>query len=112
VKGKQMQKTLQNFNDEMNLVPQPIREDEGGTDPGPRNVLSELTCAVTVDSKEADMAINTRRGTVQKVSHPQSFFRYLGSDRLSMNRAGAMWSTIKGGLVILIVLNSAHARGL
>ena len=34
-----MQKTSQNLNDEMNLDPQPIRENEGGTDPGPRNVL-------------------------------------------------------------------------
>ena len=50
------------------------------------------------------MAIDTRRGTVQKVSLSQSLFRYPGSDRLSMNRAGAMWWAIKGGLVILIVL--------
>ena len=50
------------------------------------------------------MAIDTRRGTVQKVSLSQSLFRYPGSVRLSMNRAGAMWWAIKGGLVILIVL--------
>src|SRR2546429_9307608 len=33
-----MQKTSQQDNDKMNQVPQPIRGDEGGTDPGPRNV--------------------------------------------------------------------------
>jgi len=33
-----MQKTSQQDNDKMNQVPQPIRGNEGGTDPGPRNV--------------------------------------------------------------------------
>src|SRR6266568_5168847 len=33
-----MQKTSQNHSDDMNRVPQPIRGNEGGTDPGPRNV--------------------------------------------------------------------------
>src|SRR5437588_1350156 len=33
-----MQKTSQQPNDELNRVPQPIRGNEGGTDPGPRNV--------------------------------------------------------------------------
>ena len=33
-----MQKTSQQDNDELNQVPQPIRGNEGGTDPGPRNV--------------------------------------------------------------------------
>jgi oxalate decarboxylase len=33
-----MQKTSQNLSDDMNQVPQPIRGNEGGTDPGPRNV--------------------------------------------------------------------------
>src|SRR2546421_11713577 len=33
-----MQKTSQNHSDDMNQVPQPIRGNEGGTDPGPRNV--------------------------------------------------------------------------
>jgi oxalate decarboxylase len=33
-----MQKTSQQDNDQMNQVPQPIRGNEGGTDPGPRNV--------------------------------------------------------------------------
>ncbi len=33
-----MQKTSQQDNDKMNRVPQPIRGNEGGTDPGPRNV--------------------------------------------------------------------------
>src|SRR5437764_29723 len=50
------------------------------------------------------MAIDARPGTIQKVSLPQSLFRYLGSDRLTMNRAGAMCCSIKGGLVILVVL--------
>src|SRR5690349_18974572 len=50
------------------------------------------------------MAIDTRHGTVKKVSLPQSLFRYPGSVRFSMNRAGAMWWAIKGGLVIQIVL--------
>jgi oxalate decarboxylase len=34
-----MVKFLQKRRDEMNQVPQPIREKEGGTDPGPRNIL-------------------------------------------------------------------------
>src|SRR5215470_6355306 len=34
-----MQKNSHDLNDVMNLVSQPIRENEGGTDPGPRNVL-------------------------------------------------------------------------
>jgi oxalate decarboxylase len=34
-----MVKFLQKHRDEMNQVPQPIREKEGGTDPGPRNIL-------------------------------------------------------------------------
>jgi hypothetical protein len=50
------------------------------------------------------MAIDTRRGTVQKVSLPQSLFRYPGSVQLSMNRADAMFWAINSGLVILIVL--------
>src|SRR2546425_12309184 len=33
-----MQKTSQQHNDQLNQVPQPIRGNEGGTDPGPRNV--------------------------------------------------------------------------
>jgi oxalate decarboxylase len=33
-----MQKTSQQHNDQPNRVPQPIRGNEGGTDPGPRNV--------------------------------------------------------------------------
>src|SRR5437763_14299527 len=33
-----MQKTSQQDNDKMNQVPQPIRGNEGGADPGPRNV--------------------------------------------------------------------------
>jgi oxalate decarboxylase len=33
-----MQKTSQHDNDKLNRVPQPIRGNEGGTDPGPRNV--------------------------------------------------------------------------
>ena len=33
-----MQKTSQQDNDKMNGVPQPIRANEGGTDPGPRNI--------------------------------------------------------------------------
>src|SRR5438270_10932554 len=34
-----MQKTSQQDNNQMNGVPQPIRGHEGGTDPGPRNLL-------------------------------------------------------------------------
>jgi oxalate decarboxylase len=34
-----MVRFLQKHRDEMNQVPQPIREKEGGTDPGPRNIL-------------------------------------------------------------------------
>ena len=34
-----MQKTSQKHSDEMNQVPQPIRDHEGGTDPGPRNIV-------------------------------------------------------------------------
>src|SRR5437879_13591111 len=34
-----MVKFLQKHRDEKNQVPQPIREKEGGTDPGPRNIL-------------------------------------------------------------------------
>ena len=34
-----MQKTSQKRSDEMNQVPQPIRRNEGGTDPGPRNIV-------------------------------------------------------------------------
>ncbi len=48
------------------------------------------------------MAMDARRGTVQNVSLPQRLFRYLGSDRLSVNRAGAMCWAIKGGLVLLV----------
>ncbi len=33
-----MQKTSQQDNDKLNRVPQPIRGNEGGTDPGPRNI--------------------------------------------------------------------------
>src|SRR5260370_20024569 len=33
-----MQKTSQQDSNQMNQVPQPIRGNEGGTDPGPRNV--------------------------------------------------------------------------
>jgi oxalate decarboxylase len=33
-----MQKTSQQHSDELNRVPQPIRGNEGGTDPGPRNI--------------------------------------------------------------------------
>src|SRR5256885_17194731 len=33
-----MQKTSQQDSNQMNRVPQPIRGNEGGTDPGPRNV--------------------------------------------------------------------------
>ena len=50
------------------------------------------------------MAINARPGTVQEVSPPQGILRYLSSDRLSINRAAAMWCTVKGGLVVLVVL--------
>ncbi len=34
-----MQKTTQQHSDELNRAPQPIRGNEGGTDPGPRNIL-------------------------------------------------------------------------
>jgi oxalate decarboxylase len=33
-----MQKTSQKQSDELNWVPQPIRDNEGGTDPSPRNI--------------------------------------------------------------------------
>ncbi len=83
-----MQKSSQNLNDEMNMVPQPIRENEGGTDPGPRNVLSELTCAVTVDSEEAAMPIDAQPGPAQAVAPPQVIPGYLGRDRLYVDRIG------------------------
>src|SRR5258708_29291969 len=34
-----MQKTTQQHSDELNRAPQPIRGNDGGTDPGPRNIL-------------------------------------------------------------------------
>lgn len=50
------------------------------------------------------MAIDARPDTVQEVPPPQGILRYLSIDWLSMNRAAAMWRTVKGGLVVLVVL--------
>jgi hypothetical protein len=102
-----MQKSSQNLNDKMNLVSQPIRENEGGKDPGIRNVLSELTCAVAVDSEEAAMPIDAQPGPSQAVAPPQGIPGYLSRDRLSVDRNDTMWPIVKSGLVILVVLTLA-----
>src|SRR5947208_2379540 len=53
---------------------------------------------------EAIMVKVARLNTIQKVSPLLDVFHYLGRKQLVVNRANAMWRTVKGGLVILVVL--------
>src|SRR5947209_2142872 len=54
---------------------------------------------------EAIMVKVARLNTIQKVSPLLlDVFHYLGRKQLVINRANALWRTVKGGLVILVVL--------
>ena len=50
------------------------------------------------------MPIDAQPGPAQAVAPPQGILSYLGRDRCSVDRIDTMWSTIKYGLVILVVL--------
>jgi len=52
----------------------------------------------------AIMVQDAHLNTIEKVSPLQGVLHSLGSNQFSVNRIDAMWRTVKGGLVILVVL--------
>ena len=50
------------------------------------------------------MVNDARPNTIQKGSLPQDIPHYLSRNRHSVNKTDAMWRTVKGGLIILVVL--------
>jgi len=53
---------------------------------------------------ESIMIKVARLNTIQKASPLQDVFHYLARKQLSVNKTDAMWRTVKGGLIILVVL--------